>query len=116
MAVQVHGHFVPAILRLEPFEVDRIIDRMLEAVGEALGTEQIVFAAPGDPASCQSTREWNHPAALEPSAEAVTIRITVAGHCVGVLSIGARPDGEPFSPLVRERLSALADRCSETVA
>jgi len=103
------GRFVPAILRLDPFDVDRIIDRLLAALGDALGTEQIVFATTGDSASCRDVREWNHPGMMTPGPEAITIPITVGGHRVGVLSVGERPDGRRFSSEVREKVGMLAD-------
>src|SRR5262245_50238360 len=79
------GRYVPLLLRLDPFDVSRIIDRLLADIGEAIGAGQISFAAAGDSASHRTVREWTRPGSNGPSAAAITVPVAVGGRRLGAL-------------------------------
>jgi len=110
---QLAGQYVPSILRLNPPGVDRILDNLLADIGEALGTDQTVFAAT-DSLSTRPMREWTRPGSMA-CGIGITIPVSVGGRRIGVLSVGSRPDDQPYPSPIADRLRTLAELMALTV-
>jgi formate hydrogenlyase transcriptional activator len=115
---QLPGRFVRTILGRAPHDNGRIVDVMLQEIGEALACDQASFESHGD-AGCRVPRVWMRHGAIGAQEMALAVPVHAAGRPLGTLSVGPSGDRQPWPPSIEARLSvlaglvALADRSAE---
>jgi formate hydrogenlyase transcriptional activator len=114
------GAFVSAILSLDRPDPGRVVDGMLQQIGEALAADHAWFESLWrDEPVRQVPRVWTRPGSTITRDAAVTASAVAGGRCLGELSVGPAGNGVPWPPQVEERLRmlagliAIADRCRE---
>jgi transcriptional regulator with GAF, ATPase, and Fis domain len=102
------GDFAAAMLRGASRDIDDTIERMLEQLGEALGTDHLVFESVPEERSLWPGRVWRTGGSAA-DGDALTIPILVAGRRMGALSVGFGDDGAPWPAAIQDRVRALAN-------
>jgi len=103
------GQYVSTLLRLDPEDVDRTVDDLLGQIGDALGTDRLMFEICSDrPAGCPAARVWSRGGSPVPEV-ACSIPVAVATRRLGVLSVGSRHDDREWPADIGDRLKVLAD-------
>jgi transcriptional regulator with GAF, ATPase, and Fis domain len=111
---RVAAHALSGVLRLDPEEVDGLVDDLLAQIGEALGTDRVVFESYIERASGSDTRVWTRGESI--GADTVlTIPVAVSSRRLGVLSVGPARSDEAWPSPVADRLRVLADSLVLTV-
>jgi transcriptional regulator with GAF, ATPase, and Fis domain len=100
------SEFVSPMLRMDAVEVDSVIERVLQRIGEALAIDHVSFEWAGD--SARPAKSWSRSGSVG-SRAALTIPVVVAAQRLGALSVALPLDGGSYSPVVESRLRTLAD-------
>jgi len=100
------SEFVSPMLRMDAVEVDSLIERVLQRIGEALAIDHVSFECGGDTAG--PPKSWSRSGNVG-SRAALTIPVVVAARRLGALSVALPLDGESYPSVIESRLRTLAD-------
>ena len=111
------GELISALLRVEPRDTGRIVDRMLEQIGETLASDRISFEVFSDLDDTvhRGPRVWTRPGSLVTREGARTISVFTAGRRIGALTVvpgdrGCDPASFERRLTMMAELLALAER------